>query len=136
MEGIADAELTGVGVVEATAAIGAEDFSRSVAFYTAFLGREPDHRIGDGHAEFRLPGLRLEIFRPRAGGADDFRNLPGRRLGLGLVFRVVDLPRVIAEVERLGGSVTPTFDAPHGRECYAYDPDGNRLILVERIVAQ
>ena len=136
MEGIADAKVIGVGVVEATAAIGAEDFSRSVAFYTALLGREPDHRIGDGHAEFRLPGLRLEIFRPRAGGADDFRNPPGRRFGLGLVFRVSDLSRAVAEVERLGGAAAPAFDASHGRECYAYDPDGNRLILVERFAAQ
>ncbi|OJW03495.1 MAG: hypothetical protein BGO49_11605 [Planctomycetales bacterium 71-10] len=116
----------------AFAAIGAEDFARAVAFYAAFLGREPDGRIRDSYAEFRLPTLRLAIFRPRAGGADDFRNPPGSRAGLNLVLEVVDLARAAAEVERLGGASSPPFDAPHGREAYAHDPDGNRLILVER----
>lgn len=116
----------------ALAAIGAEDFARAVAFYAALLGREPDERIRDSYAAFHLPSLRLAIFRPRAGGLEDFRNPPGRRVGLNLVLEVAHLDPAVAEVERLGGSYTPPFDAPHGREAYAYDPDGNRLILVER----
>lgn len=124
-------EFTGV-----FAAIGTEDFARAVAFYAALLGREPDERLRDSYAAFRLPSLRLAIFRPRAGGADDFRNPPGCRAGLNLVLEVADLARAAAEVERLGGSSSPPFDAPHGREAYAYDPDGNRLILVERAASR
>ncbi len=119
----------------ALAAIGAEDFARAVAFYAGLLGREPDERIRDAYAAFHLPGLRLAIFRPRAGGADDFRNPPGRRAGLNLVLEVADVPRAAVEVERLGGSSTAPFETPHGREAYAYDPDGNRLILVRRTEA-
>lgn len=128
--------MIGAGVVEAMAAIGAEDFPRALAFYTAFLGCEPELRFGDGYAEFRLPGLRLGVFRPRTGRADEFRNPVDRQIGLGLVFYVPELTRAVAQVERLGGSAAPAFDAPHGRECYAYDPDGNRLILVERLADQ
>jgi predicted enzyme related to lactoylglutathione lyase len=121
-----------IDFIGAFAAIGAEDFTRAVAFYGAILGREPDEQIRGSYAAFHLPTLRLAIFRPRAGGADDFRNPPGRHVGLSLVLEVADLGRAVAEVERLGGSAAPPFDTPHGREAYAYDPDGNRLILVER----
>ncbi|WP_165251030.1 VOC family protein [Paludisphaera soli] len=116
---------------ETFAAIGSEDFGRALAFYSAILGREPDERLGDGYAAFRLPGLRLGIFRPKRGGAADFANPPGRRAGLNLVFRVASLDRALAEVEGAGGSATSAFATSHGREAYAYDPDGNRLILVE-----
>ncbi|WP_337175665.1 VOC family protein [Paludisphaera sp.] len=123
----------GIDFTGAFAAIGAEDFARAVAFYGALFGREPDERIRDSYAAFHLPALRLAIFRPRAGGADDFRNPSDRRTALNLVLEVPDLGRAVAEIERLGGTVAPPFDAPHGREAYAYDPDGNRLILVERV---
>lgn len=120
----------------AYAAIGSEDFARAVAFYAALLGREPDERLRDSYAAFLLPSVRHAIFRPRAGGADDFRNPAVRRAGLNLVLEVDDLERAAAEIERLGGSSSPPFDAPHGRESYAYDPDGNRLILVERAASR
>lgn len=113
----------------AFAAIGAEAFERSVAFYEALLGRVPDERIGDGYAAFHLPGLRLGIFRPRATGVEEFRGAAG---GLSLVMPVEDVEQAAAEIDRLGGTSSPPFDTPHGREAYAYDPDGNRLILVAR----
>jgi predicted enzyme related to lactoylglutathione lyase len=121
---------------EASAAIGSEDFGRALAFYSAILGREPDERLGDGYAAFRLPGLHLQVFRPKRGGGADFANPPGRRAGLNLVFRVASLDRALAEVERAGGAATAAFSTSHGREAYAYDPDGNRLILVESAPAR
>jgi len=120
-----------IGPIEAFAAIGSEAFDRAVAFYVGLLGREPDERAGDTYAAFLLPGLKLGVFRPSRARVEGFRNPTARQVGLNLVLRVPDLARAAAEVERLGGSADAPFDAPHGRELYAYDPDGNRLILVE-----
>ncbi|MDG3004450.1 VOC family protein [Paludisphaera mucosa] len=117
---------------EAYTAIGSEDFERSIAFYSGLFGREPDERLGDVYGAFRMPGLHLGIFRPRRGGGGDFRNPTDRRGGLSLVLAVPSVERAAAEVGRLGGSASPAFETSHGREAYAYDPDGNRLILVER----
>ncbi|AMV36660.1 VOC family protein [Planctomyces sp. SH-PL62] len=118
---------------EAFAAIGSGDFEASVTFYTAILGREPDVRTNDVHAEFHLPGgFHLAIFRPRADGADRFRNPPDRQGGLSLVFVVADVESAAVELARFGGpSPSPIMRGSHGREIYGYDPDGNRIILVD-----
>jgi hypothetical protein len=122
-----------IELTEIFAAIGTEQFDAVVAFYTALFGRAPDERIRDVYVAFRLPGLHLGIFRPREATAADFRNRPDRCGGLSLVLQVPRLEPAMAELTRLGSPPAgPVVTASHGREVYVHDPDGNRLILVER----
>jgi predicted enzyme related to lactoylglutathione lyase len=121
-----------IDFAEAWAAIGAEEFAATVDFYSALFGREPDSRIRDIYVEFRLPQLRLGIFRPRQGHEAEFRNSPEKSSGLNLVLRVKDLDLALSQWTHLGApppdKITPITG---GREAYAYDPCGNRILLVE-----
>lgn len=82
----------------------------------------------DRYAEFQLPGLRLGIFKPRADQVDQFSAASSG--GMSLCLEVVDLEGAIAHLTALGyAPPEPMLTASHGREVYAYDPDGNRLIL-------
>ena len=123
-----------VPFTEVFAAIGANDFPATVAFYRALFGREPDERIRDIYVAFRLPGLHLGLFAPRESNRSHFENPAGLRGGLSLVMRVPDVDQARAELAALNpvrppGEIQPTS---HGREFYAYDPEGNRIIVVER----
>ena len=122
-----------IDYTEVFVAIGSENFDKTVAFYVAVLGREPDERTRDIHVAFHLPGLRLAVFKPRAAHTAFFRNPPDRHSGLSLVLRVPNVERAAAELTRLGApSPSPVIETSLGREVYGYDPDGNRLILVQR----
>ena len=123
-----------IDYTEVFVAIGSENFDKAVAFYAAILGRGPDERTRDIHVAFHLPGFRLAIFKPRATHTDFFRNSPDRHSGLSLVLRVTSVERAAAELIRLGApSPSPVIQTSLGREVYGYDPDGNRLILVQRV---
>ena len=108
--------------------LASERFEELVSFYSALLGQGATPYQRDRYAEFRLPGLRLAIFRPRADQADRF-NAPTSG-AMSLCLEVVDLTAAIAHLTDLGYSPPgPVLTASHGREVYACDPDGNRLIL-------
>lgn len=107
--------------------LASERFEAVVAFYSALLGQGAEPYQGDRYAEFRLPGLRLAIFRPQSDQADRFRGATSGAMSLCL--EVVDLAAAIAHLTSLGHPPGPVLTASHGREVYAYDPDGNRLIL-------
>lgn len=98
-----------------------------VRFYTKFLGQEPVVYMLNAYAEFQLPGLRLGIFRPKETNRQEFESA---KSGMSLCLEVSDLEGVIAHLTALGypppGKI---LTASHGREIYAYDPVGNRLIL-------
>jgi predicted enzyme related to lactoylglutathione lyase len=100
-------------------------------FYSLLFG-EPSVHIPKVYAEFRLPGLRLGIFKPQENHAAEFA---GRSGGMSLCVEVADLEGAIAQFAALGcppsGEITI---ASHGREIYAYDPLGNRLILHESMI--
>jgi len=102
-----------------------------VAFYTAFLGREPVQSLGSIYAEFQLPGLRLAIFKP-AANQQEFQV---GKSGMSLCLEVNSLENAISRLEAIGcqppGGI---LTASHGREIYAYDPAGNRLILHQKHV--
>jgi hypothetical protein len=97
-------------------------------FYRLLFG-EPSVHIPRVYTEFRLPGLRLGLFNPQENHAAEFS---GRSGSMSLCVEVVDLEGAIAQFTALGcpppGEITI---ASHGREIYAYDPLGNRLILHE-----
>jgi predicted enzyme related to lactoylglutathione lyase len=123
-----------VPCTEVFAAIGANDYSATVDFYRRLFGREPDERSRDIYVAFHLPGLHLGIFEPRASNRPEFLNPADGHSSLNLVLRVPHVEQARTELAALNpvrppGPIQPTN---YGREFYAYDPEGNRLIVVER----
>jgi catechol 2,3-dioxygenase-like lactoylglutathione lyase family enzyme len=112
----------------AIATIASVNFDRTIDFYTQFLEIIPQGCIPKVYAEFRLPGLKLAIFCPHPRHRDEFGQ--SQQSGMSLCLEVASLEDAIAKLTQLGypppGAITI---ASHGREIYAYDPDGNRLIL-------
>jgi predicted enzyme related to lactoylglutathione lyase len=109
-------------------------------FYGLLFGQEPSMHIPRVYAEFRLPGLRLGIFKPQKNHIAEFSGRPLRYLqssagSMSLCVEVADLEEAIAQFTALGcpppGEI---ITATHGREIYAYDPLGNRLILHEKLI--
>jgi predicted enzyme related to lactoylglutathione lyase len=100
-------------------------------FYSKLFGLEPVVNIPRTYTEFLLPGLRLGIFKPQENHAAEFA---GRSGSMSLCVEVDDLEAAIAQFTALGypppGEIAI---ASHGREIYAYDPLGNRLILHEKV---
>jgi predicted enzyme related to lactoylglutathione lyase len=108
--------------------IASVNFDVVVDFYTQFLSSTPQPYIPQVYAEFALAGLRLGIFAPKLSHRSEFGQ--PRQSGMSLCLEVDKLEDSIASLTQLGypppGEITT---ASHGREIYAYDPDGNRLIL-------
>ncbi|MBP0037214.1 MAG: VOC family protein [Roseofilum sp. SID1] len=97
-------------------------------FYRCVLNTQAQQEIPGVYAEFIIGGLRLGLFRPR--DRQEFHSsTPG---SMSLCLEVEDIHEAIALLSSLGypppGSVQK---ASHGQEIYAYDPDGNRLIIHE-----
>jgi predicted enzyme related to lactoylglutathione lyase len=99
-------------------------------FYSQLFGLEPAVYIPSVYTEFLLPGLRLGIFKHQEKHAAEFAGTGG----MSLCVEVDDLEEAIAQFTALGypppGEIAI---ASHGREIYAYDPLGNRLILHEKV---
>lgn len=112
---------------EAFIALASLQVERQVTFYRELLQVEPVPNT-PAYAEFNLVGLRLAIFMPKADNAAEFTAKTSGAMSLCL--EVKDLVGAIASLTTLGypppGSIMHTS---HGQEIYAYDPDGNRLIL-------
>lgn len=103
-------------------------FAELVTFYQNFLGQAPHFPWPQRYAEFIWGGLRLGIFAPQASHAAEFQA--SRAGSMSLCLEVADLDQAIARLTYLGYPPPgPILTASHGREIYAYDPDGNRLIL-------
>jgi predicted enzyme related to lactoylglutathione lyase len=103
-------------------------FVELVTFYQNFLGQEPHSHWPLCYAEFSWGGLRLGIFSPQASHATEFQA--SRAGSMSLCLEVANLDQAIARLTHLGYPPPgPILTASHGREIYAYDPDGNRLIL-------
>jgi predicted enzyme related to lactoylglutathione lyase len=100
-----------------------------VQFYTNLIGREPESYIPQIYAEFQLTNLRLGIFQPKEAQSQEFDK---GKSPISLCFEVSELESAIAHISKLGypppGKI---MNASHGREIYAYDPDGNRIILYQ-----
>lgn len=112
---------------EAFVTLASVNLANLVFFYTELLMQEPKSYIPNVYAEFLLPGLRLAIFKPKETNQSEFE---ANKSGMSLCLEVINLEQVIARLNSLGypppGKI---LTASHGREIYAYDPDGNRLIL-------
>ena len=113
---------------DAFVTLAAENIETLVEFYTQLLGISPHIYRQNRYAEFQLPNLRLAIFKPSSSQVSEF--LTSGKTGISLCLEVQDLDEAIAHLQTLG--YPPPGDlmiASHGREIYAYDPAGNRLIL-------
>ncbi|MBD2306816.1 VOC family protein [Chroococcidiopsis sp. FACHB-1243] len=104
------------------------DFELLSNFYQQFLEQSPVNQIPSIYAEFQVTGLRLGIFKPKASNQAEFMN--STQSSMSLCLEVKDLEAAIAHLTTIGypppGQIVT---ASHGREIYAYDPDGNRIIL-------
>jgi predicted enzyme related to lactoylglutathione lyase len=100
------------------------------AFYQALFEQEPSVEIPQVYAEFWLPGLRLGLFTPKETHRDEFVSSSSG--GMSLCLEVEDLEEAITHLINLGYPPPGQIQyASHGREIYASDPFGNRLILHE-----
>ena len=108
-------------------AISTNNIDALTNFYSQFLQREPDVYRAAVYSEFLLEQLRLAIFKPKSERQQEFENLGS---SMSLCIEVQDLDLAIATLTNMGfpppGKI---IEASHGREIYAYDPDGNRIIL-------
>ncbi|GAB4196000.1 MAG: hypothetical protein Fur006_42970 [Coleofasciculaceae cyanobacterium] len=113
---------------DAFVTLAAADVETLVQFYRQLLDREPNPYIPNVYAEFQMSGLRLGIFQPKPTHLQEFEQ--SAQSGMSLCLEVDDLEGAIAHLSSIGypppGEITT---ASHGREIYAYDPAGNRLIL-------
>jgi len=110
----------------AIATIATLDLESLVKFYVQLLGHTPQIYLAKVYAEFGLVGCRLGIFQTQ----DEQEFASGGKGSWSLCLQVDDLEKVIAHFTALGypppGKILTTS---HGKEIYAYDPEGNRLIL-------
>lgn len=106
------------------------NFKELVDFYVQFLRQKPANYIPNNYAEFKLSGMKLGIFKPKESHISEFND--SFKSCISLCLEVNDLESVIYHLQSLGhppfGKIT---NASHGREIYAYDIDGNRIILYQ-----
>lgn len=104
------------------------DLESLVLFYTKLFQQKPQIYRQNVYVEFQIFGLRLGIFQPNQSNNAEFADSRNSRMSLCL--EVEDLESAIAHLTNIGypppGEIVT---ASHGKETYAYDPDGNRLIL-------
>lgn len=99
-----------------------------IQFYRQLLGQEPQAYVQNLYGEFQLPGLRIGIFRPKQSHTQEFASQS--KAAISLCLEVSDLEAAIAHLTAIGNvPIGEIFITSHGREVYAYDPAGNRLIL-------
>jgi predicted enzyme related to lactoylglutathione lyase len=99
-------------------------------FYRALLEQDPVVDLPNVYVEFKLPGLRLGLFKPSNTHQTEFANLS--KGSMSLCLEVESIEDAIAHLTSLGYPPPGQIQqASHGREIYAYDPQGNRLILHE-----
>ncbi len=127
-------------------AIASPTVRRLTTFYSDFLSGINDEKAtisptvsASSYAEFHLAGLKLAIFEPSLDHMSEFSASDGAAMGgtaISLCIEVSDLQHAIAHLKKIGypppGEI---IHASHGQEIYAYDPDGNRLILHQAIAA-
>lgn len=103
-------------------------------FYSQIFARPPEVYRPLVYTEFRLSQFRLGIFQPQATRQQEFQNCGS---SMSLCIEVPDLPQAIATLTDMGypppGEI---IKASHGQEIYAYDPEGNRLILHQSLTTK
>jgi hypothetical protein len=120
-------------IQDALVTLGSVNIEVLVLFYSKLLQQEPTTLIPNVYAEFQICGLRLGIFQPKKTSTSEFTSSSQGKISLCL--EVSKLEDAIAHLTDLGYPPPGEISiASHGREIYAYDPDGNRLILHQAAV--
>ena len=108
-------------------ALSTDNIQALTDFYSQLLQRKPDVYRTAVYAEFRLERLRIAIFKPKPERKPEFANSGS---AMSLCLEVENIDNAIANLTNMGfpppGDI---IEASHGKEIYAYDPDGNRLII-------
>jgi len=111
--------------------IATDEIQLLVDFYSQLFQKQPIVYQASIYAEFQLEKLRLGIFKPKSERQVEFDNLSN---GMSLCLEVEQLEAAIAYISEIGyPPAGQIIEASHGREIYAYDPAGNRLILHQSI---
>ncbi|MEM7592946.1 MAG: VOC family protein [Cyanobacteria bacterium P01_A01_bin.83] len=114
--------------LESFVTIATEKFELVVDFYSKLCKQEPIIYRPSIYAEFQLNKLRIGIFKPKPENYGEFSH--NYHSSISICLSVVSLEQAIAFVSNLGYPPSGEIvEASHGREIYAYDPAGNRLIL-------
>ncbi|MEM9219353.1 MAG: VOC family protein [Cyanobacteria bacterium P01_F01_bin.150] len=129
------------GYREIFVAIAAHHWEPMVQFYEYILEQSPKPYIPKSYAEFKADGLKLGLFLPKADHQSEFSQPSQSAISLclevgNLIHSFSKIDAAYNDLRRIG-YVEPKehirygeiMTASHGQECYAYDPDGNRLIL-------
>jgi predicted enzyme related to lactoylglutathione lyase len=110
-------------------AISTNNIQILVNFYSQLLQKQATVYKPAIYAEFQIKKLRIAIFIPKIEQQREFDNLGS---SMSLCIEIENLDQAIATLTKMGypppGEI---ITASHGREIYAYDPTGNRLILYE-----
>ncbi|GAB4468477.1 MAG: hypothetical protein OHK0037_26090 [Elainellaceae cyanobacterium] len=115
------------------------NLARLQKFYQTLFGQAAMVELPNTYAEFQVGSFKFGIFQPKPENADEFAS--PRSGAMSLCLEVDNVERAIAVVQEAHSAIaatpprppSPITTASHGREAYAYDPDGNRLILHESI---
>ena len=116
--------------LEVFVAIATQHIKQQTQFYSAAFSCAPTVSAPT-YSEFHLPGLKLALFEPSDRHHTEFSAPTSGPMSLCV--EVNNLDQAIAHLTSLGypppGEIV---QASHGREIYACDLDGNRLILHQR----
>ncbi|NJL98697.1 MAG: VOC family protein [Synechococcaceae cyanobacterium SM2_3_2] len=99
------------------------DVLRLGSFYRELLDIDPAVTYGDAYQEFRIPGLRLGIYRSHK---PEFQPQLG---SLSLCLQVQDLTTLLQQPVLAGIPISTVRIEGHGSEVDFLDPDGNRVVL-------
>ena len=111
-------------------ALASDRFESTVSFYQQLLGQTPQPWLPQRYAEFQIGGgLCLAIFLPQPAQQAEFASpRPG---SLSLSLEVPDLADALTQLQQLQCPHGEILQASHGQEVYAYDPQGNRIIIYQ-----
>lgn len=128
---VANLEGDVMKIQKAWVTIAAVEFDRSVEFYRYLFQQEPQIVTPAKYAVFETAGIRLGIYCPTEEESPEKAPIT--------LFPAVSLCVQIENVEKAVKHLEPEAhvgevrSVSHGREAYAYDPDGNRIILYEPV---
>jgi catechol 2,3-dioxygenase-like lactoylglutathione lyase family enzyme len=109
----------------------ASNLRRTTAFYQK-LGLKPSVKH-PSYVEYALAGGTAIGFH--AVGHTGRKRTVSKRQGIeggwGIILRVKNLGRLVAELKRKRIACSPITKAPGGDLSRVFDPDGNRLVLLE-----
>ena len=108
-------------------ALASKNVKKQVAFYSGLLQTKPTVNTS-GYAELSISNLKIAIFQPSADNASEFAAVSSGAMSFCL--EVSNIDGIVGYLTDLGYSVPgEIMQTSHGKEIYAYDPDGNRVIL-------